>query len=211
MNRLERRSIELGFWHDRVPAGTHMCQLYADDAERQLVAARFLEEGARAGEKVLYVGDAVRGDDARAWLAEGGCTGWAERCDIRTAQETYFPQGSFRRQEMLDLVRDFFLEALREGHTGARGAGELNWFLRGGVPGAEEVLLYEAQLNDVLAEHPYTSICQYDARLLDGATQLEILQVHPYVIVRGQVVQNPHYLDSGELLRRRGEATAPSA
>jgi hypothetical protein len=37
-------------------------------------------------------------------------------------------------------------------------------------------------------------MCQYDARLFDGATLFKVLQVHPYIIAQGQIVRNPYYI-----------------
>jgi hypothetical protein len=37
-------------------------------------------------------------------------------------------------------------------------------------------------------------MCLYDARLFDGATLFKVLQVHPYMIARGQIVRNPFYV-----------------
>jgi hypothetical protein len=43
-------------------------------------------------------------------------------------------------------------------------------------------------------------VCQYDANRFDGATILKCLEVHPYMIVHGQVVHNPYYITPQEFL-----------
>ena len=60
---------------------------------------------------------------------------------------------------------------------------------------------YEALVNTVLDTHPVTPICQYDARRFDGATLLNVLKVHPMMIVQGQIVHNPYYMPPEEFLR----------
>jgi hypothetical protein len=47
-----------------------------------------------------------------------------------------------------------------------------------GVKGAEEGC-YE-RLTDVLAEYPAVCMCEYDVRLFDGATIMDVLSTHPY-------------------------------
>ena len=44
--------------------------------------------------------------------------------------------------------------------------------------------------------------CQYDARRFDGATLFDVLNVHPMMIIRGQVVRNPYYVEPEHFLER---------
>ena len=57
-----------------------------------------------------------------------------------------------------------------------------------------DLLRYEAELNHILEDHPLTTVCQYDARRFDGALIMDMLSVHPMMIVRGQLVKNPSYV-----------------
>ena len=58
---------------------------------------------------------------------------------------------------MLDLVRDFYLNSIEEGYSGARGTGEMSWCLTEGFAKKEDLLDYEARLNDLLEKYPYTA------------------------------------------------------
>jgi hypothetical protein len=40
---------------------------------------------------------------------------------------------------------------------------------------------------------PITVMCQYDLRLFDGAMMFEVMNVHPVMIVGGQIFHNPFY------------------
>jgi hypothetical protein len=60
---------------------------------------------------------------------------------------------------------------------------------------------YEALVNKVLETHPVTAICQYDADRFDGETILRCLEVHPYMIIRGQVVHNPFYMKPEDFIK----------
>jgi hypothetical protein len=70
-------------------------------------------------------------------------------------------------------------------------------------PGYERLIEYESMLNDVIEREPFSGICQYDVRLFDGPTLLAVMEVHPYLLVRGQVLRNPNYV-------RRSEAAKAS-
>jgi hypothetical protein len=62
------------------------------------------------------------------------------------------------------------------------------------------LLEYEVGINLLRDPFPHVGMCQYDARRFDGATLFKVLQVHPYMIVQGQTVRNPFYLQPDEFL-----------
>jgi hypothetical protein len=103
---------------------------------------------------------------------------------------------------MLDVLRGFHGTMLEDGHAGGRVSGEMSWALRG-IPGSDRLMEYEALVNGVLATHPVTAICQYDARRFDGQLIFDVLKVHPMMIVNGQVVRNPYYMRPEEFLGSR--------
>lgn len=193
-------SVSLGFTDRTVPAGTHMCFIYDGEAERRSVMAKYLHSGLDAGEKVAYFADAE--DEARSWLADLGVDASAEvyrNLQLAEASTVYTPDGHFDPDSMFTTLRRF-RDALKDGdYSGARASGEMSWALRG-VPGSERLVEYEAGLNHVLPECGITGICQYDVRRFDGATILDVLRVHPLMVVRGQVVENPYYMTPEQFL-----------
>ena len=70
------------------------------------------------------------------------------------------------------------------------------------VPGGERLLEYESRVTMMLREEPVTSVCQYNANVFDGATIMEILKVHPQMIVNGNVVNNPFYIKPEKYLNK---------
>jgi hypothetical protein len=94
---------------------------------------------------------------------------------------------------MIDSVRSFCQHGSSKGFSGLWMSGEMNWALKG-YPGSERVAEYESRVNLLANELPIGGICQYDSRRFDGATLFDILQVHPFMIARGQVVHNPYYI-----------------
>ena len=115
----------------------------------------------------------------------------------------------FDPEEMLEIAKNFYCQATEnEGYTGARGTGEMTWCLADGRVDAYSLMNYEARLNQLLAEFPCTACCQYDARRFDGALIMDVLKVHPVVIIRGQLVKNPYYIEPEifmEELRERSQ------
>lgn len=199
------RLISLGFTTELFPAGAHMCYIYNDDQERHELISRFVESGLQAHEKVGYFVDLMSPEEMRAQLRESGIDLPPEMDErefsITRALDTYCPDGRFVPERMLQNLRSMRSSSLDEGYAGARASGEMSWALRG-VPGSERLIEYEALINTVVREYPTTAICQYDARRFDGATLFDVLNVHPMMIIRGQVVRNPYYVEPEIFLDR---------
>lgn len=87
----------------------------------------------------------------------------------------------------------------KAGYSGSRACGEMTWAFRG-IPGSDRLLECEALINTITETFPHIGMCQYDARLFDGAMLFKVLQVHLYMIAQGQIVRNPYYLPAQEFL-----------
>jgi hypothetical protein len=212
LTRPARRTISLGFTEERVLEGQHICYLFNDEVERRRIMAKYLESGLAAGEKILYLVDDLTPAEMLDALEELGVDARASaaRLTVAAAAPAYCPHGTFDADAMLNEVRGFYATAIAEGFEGARGTGEMSWCLVEGRADEVSLMEYEARLNDLVAQHPYTACCQYDTRRFDGNTIMDVLAVHPMTIVRGQVVRNPFFVEPGvflqELHSRRGGA-----
>lgn len=199
------RLISLGFTAEPFPAGTHMCYIYNDDQERHELISSFVESGLQGHEKIGYFVDLMSPEEMRAHLSELGVNLPPEvderEFSITRALDTYCPDGSFVPERMLQNLRSMYSSSIDEGYAGTRASGEMSWALRG-VPGSERLIEYEALINTVVREYPTTAICQYDARRFDGATLFDVLNVHPMMIIRGQVVRNPYYIEPAIFLEK---------
>ncbi len=192
----------LGFTDGDYCAGTHMCLVYNDEKERRHIIGKYLESGLLNGEKVSYFADVATSHDVEEFLIEMNVAvpdGKVGEMNLLEAERTYCPQGTFIPDEMLDTLRAYYDQSTRDGYPGCRVSGEMSWALRG-IPGSDRLMEYEALVNKVLETHPVTAICQYDANEFDGETILRCLEVHPYVIIRGQVVHNPYYMKPEEFI-----------
>jgi hypothetical protein len=197
-----RREISIGFSEKRFLSGSHICLLYGDEDERLDVLARFFEAGRLDNERMVYVHAGGSEEQARAGLERHGFTA-SPQLHTRRSEEVYYPHGEFAPDRVLDLTRKFFEHALAEGFSGGRGSGELWCTTASPPPDTGVVLDYEARLTQLLAEYPSTIVCQYDVRRFDGVTVMDILSVHPYTIVRGQLLVNPFYVEPDRFLSVR--------
>jgi hypothetical protein len=156
----QRRTISLGFSPQEFPEGQHICYIYNDDEERLEVMAKYLQSGQEAHDKLLYLVDAMTSEEMLDHLKECGVDfSGAEPGDFTLADAgpAYCPSGFFQTEEMLELVKDFYLGAIAEGYAGARGTGEMGWCLTEGMANHLDLMDYEARLNTLLETYPYTA------------------------------------------------------
>lgn len=209
----ERRKVSLGVSDEIYDEGCHIVYLYNDNEEKKRTMARFLQRGLDDGEKVLYLVHDISPSEMRQELCALGVSAYdsEQAFDMMEAHFKHCPNEVFAPNVMLGLVGAYYDGAVREGYSGARGAGEMSWAADGGRANLDQLIDYENKLNEILTEHPLTTICQYDVRLFSGALIMDILSVHPITIVNGQVIKNPFYVPPDEFLHRHQHSAAASA
>ncbi len=199
-----RKEVDMGFTGEHFPEGTHMCLIYDNDEQRKIIIGQFLARGLTLGEQVFYFADMTTPKEIETWLQEAGLDLPSQKrngeFETFKAEDVYYPTGRFEPSEMLARVSGCYDQAIQAGYHGSRASGEMSWALKG-IPGSERLLEYEALINTIHDAHPITPICQYDARRFDGATLLNVLKVHPLMIVQGRIVQNPYYMPPEEFLK----------
>jgi hypothetical protein len=198
-------TIDMGFTHEFLPECHHVCLIYDNEEQRRKIVSEYLAAGLKRGEFVGYFADATPREDALTWLSETGVDFRKAEADgafgVIKAEAAYCPSGRFVPQEVLDRVAARYVMLKQTGYTGSRVTGEMTWVLRG-IPDSDRLLEYEVGLNMITEPFPHIGMCQYDARLFDGATLFKVLQVHPYMIAQGKIVRNPYYLKPEEFLAK---------
>ncbi len=188
--------IDLGFTEESCPAGTHMCLFYSDEQVRLDVISKFLKAGLTSGERVGYFAKVIPPAELLKNLKDRNIDvsneAIARDLSIISTESVYHPEGCFDPDKMLNNIHEFYSSSVRDGYNGARVSGEMHWALQE-LPGVERLIEYEARVNIALKRSPVTAICQYNTTLFDGATIMDILRVHPAVILRGRITRNPLY------------------
>ena len=203
----QRQEIDRRFAQEVFPECHHLCLIYDSEEQRRKIVSEYLAAGIRLGELVRYFADTTSPKEIRTWLLETGVKlPKAEEDDafgIINAESAYCPSGRFAPQEVIENMVSRFAMAKKAGYRGSRVSGEMSWVLRN-IPGGDRFLEYEVRINTITETFPYIGMCQYDARLFDGATLFKVLQVHPYMIAQGQIVMNPFYIKPEEFLAKLG-------
>lgn len=197
--------FDLGFTSRQVPVGSHICYLFGDeDADRYEILRRFFDAGGRAGEALLYLVDTLAPDALR-----GRLTPLSAPLDVWVAREAYAPGGHFSTERVFGALSAFCEGARAAGAPSSRGSGEMSWAL-GHVEGTVPLLEYEAHLNRFLPRVGMTAVCQYDLRRFAGGTIMDVLAVHPLLLLRGRLLENPLFEDPDAYLERLARRRIPA-
>lgn len=193
---------KLGFAEIKLPLGTHICQIYSDEDERNDALLQFLLNGLKLKELNACFSEKIDTERLRQLMAEQNLdlSQAKAKGDLITAgaEEVYFQDGKFDPDYMLKMLADFHIRAEKEGYSAARVIGEMSPKINE-VPGGSQLFDYEARVNQLLEKYPVTTVCQYNAHAFDGATIMDVMKVHPMMLVRGNVVHNPYYIPAQEI------------
>lgn len=209
---LGNRTSPLGFGGQQFPPGVHVCQIFSDDDERQESLLKFILSGIQSKERTSCFSDKTPEQAIGEFLGNHGISCKAARdsgaLTLAGARDVYFENGRFDPERMLRALRAYHEDAVTQGYPAARVIGEMTPEVQQ-VPGGDRLLEYEARVSLLLRDHPVTAVCQYDARAFDGAVIMDVLKVHPLMVIRGSVVHNPFFVKPEDhLARLNGENPA---
>ena len=195
--------VDLGFTEARLPAGTHLCQIYSDDNERDSSLLQFLLRGIQSGECNACFSENISKETLAEYFSEHGVSLTEAESSgafsLSPTREVYFENNRFDPERMLKLLTAFYESSVEGGYSGARVIGEMSSEVEH-IEGGSRLLEYESRVCMLLRDHPLTAVCQYNAHEFEGSTIMDVLKVHPMMIVRGLVVHNPFFIPPEEFL-----------
>ena len=181
--------------------GDHICWTYSSEAEHRRVLTGFVADGLQAGQRVAYV--APRGEETRLidYLRDCGVNANSlideGRLILGSAEEGYCPKGAFDPEESLMGFRAMAEQALADGHTGLRVAGENGWILadwlyRALWPG------YEVRVDRMIAGLPLIGMCSFDLRECGNEVMAVMDAVHPLRLGSSAATSTFHLHSAGD-------------
>lgn len=167
--------------------------------------------GLSRGDKCLYILDDTSEDEVLdAVMRVRDIQRHVDAGDITflRSDKSYLRDGCFNADRMLGFVELSEQKALADGYAGLTATGEMSW-QKTGAPGTDQLMLYEARLNDLYPESGTTLLCQYEEPVFDQATLIDAIRTHPRVVLDGELCVNPYYTPTNEFLSMR-EGVVPS-
>ena len=180
-----------------------MALFYSSKAEQFACTVPFIKIGLERNERCLYIADDNSAPMVWRRLQEAGIdVDRAQKEDslrVVTKQETYLRHGVFEPQRMVAELQREVDFSLSSGFAAFRATGEMTWALD--MPSSLIRLIdYEAKLNSQFPPR-FIGLCQYDESRFPSHVISEMIQLHPKIIARGQLIENGYYrphLDSDD-------------
>jgi hypothetical protein len=185
-----------------LPHAGHICAFFDSAAEKYEAIAPFFDEGIRKGDRIINVVDADKRDShihalagARVPVRQAIDSG---QMTLLTAEETYLQEDAVDLSGMLQLLRETLESAQRDGRC-VRTCGEMDWIGRSSMS-TEEVMAYEARVNEFVPTFQCTLVCVYDIATMRSGMVADILATHPLAVINGRLRENPVYVEPDAFL-----------
>lgn len=191
---------------ERIPPGSHICQLYSKVTEIPGVTARLIRVGLAAHEKCMFAAAPAQVKEMRdelvklqvdvdSLLASGQLVLIEER-------EQFLANGKrFDPYFLLSSHQTFIAQALRESWKAVRISIDMTWLSKD-IATPEMLLKYEAASDAVFTfqNAPIIALMHYDYSKLMPSLVVEMLKLHPIAVVGKYIRRNPYYLNSEQYM-----------
>jgi hypothetical protein len=205
-----RNDVTLGAPGLKLGPGDHVCALYPTLADRDDILMPYLREGLSRGDKCICVVDSTDSESVLVGLGtDVDLAPFLDRhqLDVRESRETYLRDGGFSPDMVIKFWEHEVGEALAGEFSFVRVVGEMTWALR--LSTIEELVVYESRLNRYLPRYPQAILCMYELGRFDGDTLVDVLKVHPKVLLGDMLIDNPYYIEPDEFLATRQRPHEP--
>ena len=176
----------------------HACAFVMGPEEERAVIDPFLVEGMKRGQKASYIVDPDTRADHDARLRRSAPS--PEMLEVTTWNDAHLKGGSFDQDRMMESLDQLLREHAATGKPPMRLVGQMGWVFSN-PPGIEQLVAYEATVNEVLNRGKTPTVCVYDVRRLSGSMMMDLLRAHPLTVMNGVLHENPFYTPAEEMLR----------
>ena len=185
-----------------LPHPGHVCAFFDSRDQKYDVLVPFTKDAIAAGDDVINIVDSRDRAAHIDTLSQSGVpvddVMSNGQLSVFTSEQTYLRAGGDVLPSLLEFLRDALERAHQQEHC-LRTWGEMNWVARGVVP-IEEVLEYEARVNELLPGFECTLVCIYDLAHTPPSLMTDILSTHPYAIINGRLRENSFFVQPHEYL-----------
>jgi hypothetical protein len=199
-------SLASSLAHAQLRNHFHACAFVGGPAEERDVIDPFFLEGLKRREKAVYIVDPELRDEHEARLRKGSPS--PDLVEVTTWNEAHLKGGSFDQERMMTALEDMIRDHAASGQPPMRLVGQMGWVFSK-PPGIEQLVAYEASVNEVLNRGKTPTVCVYDVRKLSGSMMMDLLRAHPLTVMNGVLHENPFYTPAEQLLaelKQRGAA-----
>lgn len=191
---------------ERIPPGSHICQLYSKVIEIPGVTARLMRVGLSLSEKCMFAAAPAQVKEFREELLklqiDVDAAIEAGQLVLYEEREMFLANGKrFDPYFLLSSHQTFIAQALREGWQAVRISIDMTWLTKD-IATPEQILKYEAASDAVFTfqNAPIIALMHYDHSKLVPSLVVEMLKLHPIAVVGKYIKRNPYYLNSEQYM-----------
>ena len=180
----------------------------------------FFKQAVDQGEKNLHIVNPNYVEQHKAKLELAGIdTHHCEACgqlEVVPWERAYLNEdGVFDKDQMLITLDHLTGQGRDESFPRLRIMGNMDWAIAD-HPGAEQLIEFEAAVNELLERNRQPAVCVYDISKLSGGMMMDLLRTHPLTLIGGVVQENPFYTLPADMLdelraRKTGAAALKAA
>ena len=189
----------------------HVCAFFNSDEEEYRVLLPFIKDGFEHGDKAIHVVSPHHHHDHLQRLAGVGIDSSAAQrsgqFELRTTTETYLQEGHFDQDRMLQSFEKIASGNAEGGFPLSRIVCQMDW-VPDGQSHIDDLIEFEAKVNDVWRRHDDAVICTYRLPKFGGDTVIDIMRTHPMIIIGGILQHNPFFVPPAEFLHEIRERRA---
>jgi len=178
---------------DHLKLSHHFCFFYDTEEEHHSVVSNSLRQWLERGEKVLYICQ-----DHTQKTIQDYIQGVGIDLDLISASGQLIILDSsslsdglddFTQKNVLEEIRKEAEKTLLQGFPAFRVTCEMGWAFQS-WSGTGSLIEYEIGLNEIMLNGNIQALCQYDLRQFDPAMLMDLILVHPVLIVGTQIYEN---------------------
>jgi hypothetical protein len=175
----------------------HACAFVNSSDEERSVIEPFFVEGMKTGERAVYIVDPGKREEHAERLRHVAPR--PDLFEVTTWNEAHLKGGSFDKDRMSEALDVMIRENADAGRPPMRLVGQMGWVFSN-PSGIEQLVEYEASVNEVLNRGRTPTVCVYDARHLSGSMMMDLLRAHPLTVMNGMLHENPFYTPADQML-----------
>lgn len=191
---------------ERVPPGSHVCQLYSKIGEIPSVTAGLLKVGIQNNEKCLFAAAPTQvkelRDEMQKLQLDVDELLAKEQLILIEDRESFLTDGKrFDPYKLLSSHLTLISLAMREGWKAVRISIDMTWLTKD-IATPEQILKYEAASDAVFTfqNAPIIALMHYDHSKLLPNLVVELIKLHPLLVVGKFIKRNPTYLNSEQYM-----------
>ena len=184
----------------QLPRRAHVCALNESDEDVAGWIPLFIRAAREQREQVVTVAGA-------AWLKQ--LRKQLDRLDLQSIESTQAEQlllvawtqiyshskARFDLRTALRSIEQFYSSAIAErGWAGLRLLEQMDWVVSASG-GSREVADYERGVDRLVGTYAQPAVCVYNLSRLSGLLLIELLSSHGFVMLRGELVESPFYME----------------